>query len=407
MNYTKDAIKGISWLGSFRVLFRSLSFIKLAILARLLSPAQFGIADIAILALALVEVLSETGINVFLIQKKEDIEDYIDTAWIISIFRGICISVILFISASMVASFFRSEKSYYLLLMVSLVPLIRGFINPSVIKFLKNLDYDKQFFYRSSIVLIEIFTTIIIVWITNDPTGIIWGLVVGGIWEVILTFVFINPRPKFTFDKTKFFEIIHGGKWLTLAGIFDYLYLNLDNIVIGRLLGASNLGLYMRAYGISLLPITEISDVFNQTTFPIYVKIHTEKSRLYKAFLKTLSTVSILVIPAGLLFFLFPNNLIILILGEKWLPAAPVLQVLALYGIIRAITRTTIGLFYSLKRQDIITRITGVNLLGLSLTIIPFINKWGVIGAGFSALIGTLISVPFVIYYVNKVLKED
>ena len=138
MNYTKDAIKGISWLGSFRVLFRSLSFIKLAILARLLSPAQFGIADIAILALALVEVLSETGINVFLIQKKEDIEDYIDTAWIISIFRGICISVILFISASMVASFFRSEKSYYLLLMVSIVPLIRGFINPSVIKFLKN-----------------------------------------------------------------------------------------------------------------------------------------------------------------------------------------------------------------------------------------------------------------------------
>ncbi len=404
MGYTREAFKGISWLGAFRILFRFFSYLKLALIARILSPAQFGTADIAILVLALVEIFTETGINVFLIQEKDEIDEYISTAWVVSIIRGFCISALIFLTAGLISSFFNSPSSYPILILISLVPAIRGFINPSVVKFLKNLNYERQFYYRSGITIVEAFTAILIVWYRQSPDGLVWGLIAGASFEVIISFLLAKPRPRVSFEQKIFLKVLSRGKWLTASGIFDYLYLNLDNIVIGRLIGTASLGLYMRAYSISLIPITEISDVFNQTTFPIYVKIADDKKRLMRAYLRTLTLVWLLVLPIGLLLFIFPIEFINIILGDKWLSIAPVLQILAIYGTIRAITRTTIGLFYSLHRQDIITKITAVNLIVLSITIIPFINKWGLNGAGFSALAGTVFSIPFVIYFLKKVM---
>lgn len=405
MGYTKEAFRGISWLGAFRIFFRLSSYLKLALIARILTPSQFGTADIAILMLALVEIFTETGINVFLIQVKEDIDEYINTAWVVSIVRGFFIGIFIILSAGLISSFFNSPSSYPILFLISLVPIIRGFINPSVVKFLKNLNYERQFYYRSGITIIEAFTTIMTVWYWQNPDGLVWGLIAGAGFEVIISFILSTPRPRFSFNKNIFSKILSRGKWLTISGIFDYLYLNFDNIVVGRLLGTGQLGLYMRAYSISLIPITEISDVFNQTTFPIYVKIADDRRRLMRAYVRTLALVWILVLPIGLLLFIFPKEFINIILGDKWLSVAPVLQILAIYGTLRAITRTTIGVFYSLHRQDIITKVTGINFAVLAITIVPFVNKWGLNGAGFSALLGTAVSTPFIYYFLRKVMN--
>jgi len=406
MGYSRQAMKGVSWLGAFRLLFRSFSYIKLAIIARILSPESFGAADVAIIVLAFVEIITETGINVFLIQEKDDIDDYINTAWVISIVRGFLVGILVYLCSSLISAFFHSTDSQWLLVLISIVPIVRGFINPSVIKFLKDLEYNKQFYYKSSIAIIEVISVIFFVLLLRDASGIVWGMVISAIWEVMLTFMVASPRPLFSFSLNIFFKIIKRGKWLTFAGIFDYLYLNLDNIIVGRLLGTSSLGLYMRAYGLSLLPITEISDVFNQATFPIYVKMRNDTERLKNAFFKTLMTVAVCVIPVGLLFYMFPREIIRVVLGDQWISSVVVLQTLAFYGIIRAILRTAIGFFYSLQRQDIVTKLTAINLIGLAVTVIPFINLWGLVGAGLSAVFGTVLSIPFTVYYVNSVLKN-
>src|SRR3990167_7344642 len=95
MGYKTDAFKGISWIGILRASTRGITFVRLAILARILSPAQFGVFGIATLVLSLLEIITETGINVFLIQKK-DIKSYINSAWIVSIVRGFIIAIFLF-----------------------------------------------------------------------------------------------------------------------------------------------------------------------------------------------------------------------------------------------------------------------------------------------------------------------
>lgn len=405
MGYTRDAIKGVSWLGGFRIFMRGLSYIKLAIIARILTPAQFGVADIALVILAFIEILTETGINIFLIQEKDDIDSYIDTAWVVSIIRGLGIALIIFFSAPFISSFFRSSESLSLLWLISIVPFLRGFINPAVAKFLKNLQYNKEFFYRSSIFFIETLIIIVAVLLTESPIGIIWGLIAGAIFEVMLSFLIVKPIPSFSFKKQYFQKVIERGKWLTVAGICNYLYHNVDNIFVGRMLGTSSLGLYMRAYNISMLPITEISDVFSRTTFPIYVKMANDRQRLRSAFLKTITFISVLVIPAGLIFYFFPEEIIKLLLGDKWINAAAVLQVLALFGVLKALANATSSFFYSIQRQDIVTKISFLNLIGLLITIVPFIQQWGIIGAAYSALFGTIITMPVILYFLYKTLK--
>ena len=127
MGYSKDIVKGISWIGSLSFLTKAAGFLEVIILARILAPAQFGAYSIALIALGLLETITETGVNIVLIQEKNT-EKYINSAWIVSIIRGIVISIVLIISAPFVSSFFHSSESLSLLYLVSVVPFLRGFI---------------------------------------------------------------------------------------------------------------------------------------------------------------------------------------------------------------------------------------------------------------------------------------
>src|SRR5680860_1435726 len=155
MGYSRDVLKGISWTWLLRMCTRIISFLKIAILARFLSPAQFGLYGIASLVLLLLEVLTETGINVFIIQENEDVDSIVSTAWIISILRGILISLIIILLVPFISFFFRSPDSTNLIILIALVPFIKGFINPSIVKFQKELMFDKEFYFRGSLFTLE------------------------------------------------------------------------------------------------------------------------------------------------------------------------------------------------------------------------------------------------------------
>lgn len=406
MGYLKDAVSGVVWLTSFRVATRAFSFIKTFVIARILTPTQFGVFGIATISLSLLEVLTETGINILLTQQKKDIDAYIDTAWIVSIVRGICIALIISISSSYVATFFNTPAATLLLQIISLVAVVRGFINPSVAKFIKQLDFKKEFYYRTAIFLFECILSIGLTVLFRSPAALAWSLVGGALFEVVLSFMIVRPLPHLRFNQVLFAEVLQGGKWITLSGIFSYLYLNLDNIVVGKLLGTATLGIYDMAYKISMLPISEVTDVVGKATFPVYVKIDTDLVRLRSAFLKSLSLITLVTLSLGSVLFFFPEIVITILLGDQWLSAAPVLRLLAVYTVVRSILTAPVALFYGLGKQEIVARITFVSFIGLAVTIYPFTQNWGMLGATGAVLFGSLISIPFVLYYLRQALTR-
>lgn len=407
MGYTKQAIKGVSWIGLLRATTRVVSFAKIAVLARILTPAQFGAYGIAALMLSFLEILTETGVNVVLIQEKDKIDKYIPAAFAVSIIRGIIIFAFILIIAPLVAAFFQTPESLPLLQLISIVPLLRGFINPAVIKFQKDLQFQKEFWYRFLVFAVDAIMAMIFAYLTKNPASIVFGLIAGVVFEVLLSFVIVKPLPHFGFETSYFTKILHRGKWVTLSGIFHYLFQNGDNIVVGKLLGSSSLGLYQLGYSLAILPVSEVADVVSRVTFPVYTKIAGDKERLKKAFFKTTTVVTLLTVPFGFLLFLFPEQIVGLVFGSKWIGIVPTLRILAIFGMVRAIAGSSSALFLSIGKQEYVTAVTLASIVGLSLSIIPLVLQFGLIGAALAALIGTFTALPLFVYFVFKIFRSS
>lgn len=405
MGYRKEVVKGVSWIGFLRFATKVLGFIETIVLAHILNPSQFGAYGIALITLGLLEVISETGVNIFLIQE-ETIDEYISSAWIVSILRGIIITSALFILSSFIANFFHSPESLFLLRLICLAPLIRGFINPAVIYFQKKLLFIKDFSYQFIILIIDTSVSITVCFVTKSPIGIAAGLIAGVFVELILSFVVVSPKPRLQFKKEYVQKIYHGGKWVTVGGIFDYLFENADNIVVGRMLGATSLGIYQTAYSLAVIPLNEVGKVFIHVTTPVMVKFSNDSKRMQSAFTQSIISVFALVTPIVIILLFFPH-LFVLLLGQKWIRIEAVIPVLALLGFVRSLSGTSSALFLSLKKQNITMYAMFIATCGLLLCIVPLVNKYGIVGAGMSALIGSLLAMPFIIYNVRRIFKYE
>jgi lipopolysaccharide exporter len=405
MGYFRDTLKGLTWMTSFRVLYRVIGVIRIAIIAHILSPYSIGVYGVVTIVLGFLETITETGINAILIQTKQSMDEYINNAWVISIIRGGLISFLIFISAGVISNFFHSSGSKELLYIAALIPLIRGFINPSIVRFQKDLHFNKEFLYRVLIFFVESLASVAGVIILKSAYGLVWGMLTGSIFEVIYTFIVARPWPKFEHDFTKTREVLSKGKWLTLFGIFDYVYTQSDNIVVGRVLGVAPLGIYDNAYTISTAPLTEVGDVFFRVTFPIFSKISEETIRLKSAFLKNTLVNFVLMSLTGIFIFIFASPIVNILFGNGWEAAIPVVKLLSILGVVRGVASSTNSLLVAKEKQKYSAIVQIVSTLGLWLTILPLTHTYGIIGAGVAAIIGTLISVPFTIYFINKTLK--
>ena len=406
MGYTKQALKGISWMSLFRVISRILSFLKIAILARVLTPSQFGVFGIASIVLAFLEILTETGINIILIQAKKDIKEYLSSAWVVSIIRGIFIFLIIILLSPFISSFFNTPDALGILLLISLVPLIKGFINPAEIQFRKELNFKYEFWFRAILFFVDAVVAVVFALITHSVYSLVIGLLAGALLEVMLSFVLIKPTPKLKLNSNYLKDILHKGKWITAYGIFNYLSENGDNIFVGKMLGSSSLGIYQMAYKLSILPISEVSDVVSQVVFPVYSKIEQDTKRLLKAYFKTMALTILGAVVIGGIIFLFPKEIVTIILGSQWLLAVPVLKVLSIYGIFRTLSGPSSALFLAKGKQNYVTLMNFIRFATIVITIYPFVLMFGMVGAGYSVLISVLIELPVIVFFIIRILRS-
>lgn len=406
MGYTTDAVKGVSWISLLRVLTRVITFIRLAILGRLLTPTQFGYFGIATLLLALLEILTETGINVFLVQEKKHIKEYINSAWVVSILRGAILSFVILISAPFIAAFFNASDATSVIMLMAFVPFIRGFINPAIISFQKDLLFHKEFILRFILFIIDAIVVILLAFITRDAASFVWGLIASAILEVILSYVLIPLWPKLVFQYQQVKYIVKRGSWVTLTGIFSYFAENGDNITVGKLLGTASLGIYQVAYKFSTLPVSEITNVVNQVIFPVYTKFSDDKKRLWSAFIKVTVGSSMAAFLLAIIIFLFAEPIILFFMGDQWLLAVPVIKILAIYGFVRTIFGNFAPLFLSLGKQDYVAKMTFVRVLGLLIAIIPLVSTYGMVGAGYAMLLSIIVEIPIILYYTYSLVRK-
>jgi len=408
--YQRTIRSGV-WVFSLRMLEQVLGVIRLIILARILSPNNFGLMGIALLAMSALETFSQTGFAQALIQKKEKTEEYLDAAWTFMLIRNIALFAILFLGAPYIAYFFEAPEAPLLMRVIGISLLfgssggIGGFANIGILYFQKELEFNKQFIYRLTGTLADFVVAVSSAIILKSVWALVFGLLAGNIVRFFVGYLIHPYRPRLNFDFDKARELFVFGKWILGSSILVFFLNQGDDILVGKLLGATMLGFYQMAYRISNMLATEITHVISQVTFPAYSKLQDNIPKLREAYLKTLQLTAFISIPlAGGIFILAPDFTKIF-LGEQWIPMVPAMQVLALWGLSRSIAATTGPLFNGIGKPRINTWLQLAKLILIAIFIYPLTMLWDITGTALALAAAALCIDPICVYLVAKILQ--
>lgn len=345
---------------------------------------------IALLAMSTLETFSQTGFQAALIQKKENIESYLDAAWTVLILRGLLLFGILYFAAPFVASFFNTPEAKPIIQVIGFSVLFQAFTNIGVIYFQKELEFNKEFIYQFAGTLADFIVAISAVLILRNVWALVFGMLAGNAVRCIVSYLIHPYRPRLSRDLAKAKELFGFGKWVLGSSILIFLITQGDDILVGKLLGATTLGFYQLAYRISNMPATEITHVISRVTFPVYSKLQNDIPKLREAYLKVLQVTAFLSFPvAGLIFVLAPDFTKIF-LGEKWMPMVPAMQILVFWGLIRSIGATTGPIIYTAGKPKVLTTYQLFQLITLIILIYPLTVSWGILGTSLTVLLASI-----------------
>lgn len=349
------AVKGGVWVFIIQVVKRILSLGRLILLARLLQPKDFGLMGIALLTMSILDIFSKTGFMEKLIQKKENIEDYLNTAWTVLVFRGIFIFAFMIFISSPVSTFFESPDALNIIRLVALSPLLIGLQNIGIVYFRRNLQFNKQFIYEVSGTAIDFVVAVVFAIIFRSVYALVFGLLAGDIIRLIVSYILSPVRPRFCFliDKAKDMYIF--GRWVLGSGILVFIATQGDDIFVGKLLGVAALGFYQMAYKISTLVVTEVTYVIEKVSFPVYAKIQDNLIKLKQIYTDVLKLTAFVTIPIGGFIFIFSEQIVEYFLGKNWLPIIPILKILSIAGVVRSLVGTAGSLIRSIDKPQIET----------------------------------------------------
>ena len=388
-------VKSGVWAMLINVSDRALQLGMVLILASLLDPAAFGLMGIALLAVNALTWITRLGIDEALIQRKdEDVDDYLNTAWMLQIVRGAVISAIAFAAAPAIGSVFSEPAVVPLVRALSLYPVIKGLQNPGVMYFLKNLEFHRQFVYQLTTRVSHVGVAVAYGLAFRSVWALAYGFLAGGVAKVVVSYLIHDYRPRPTFEPDVARELFDYGKWITGSSIISFVRSQGDDGFVGWYLGASTLGLYQIAYRVSNAPATEISQTISSVTFPAYSKVQDDDAALRQGFFRTVKMTTLISFPAAVGIIAVAPSFVHAFYNDAWTPMIVPMQVLAVFGLLHALTASASPLFRAVGRPELDTKLQFLRLGILSALIVPLTELFGLTGTSLAVVGASLIGAP-------------
>ncbi len=396
------AVRGGFWVFSLRVAMQLLTVARLVIVARLLSPNDFGLMGIAILAMTTIDTVTQTGFDVALIQRKERVEAYLDPAWTAGLMRGIVLFALLQLVAPLASSFFNTPRAVPLIRVISFSVLCMGLQNIGIVYFRKELEFRKQFIFEFSGRLADVVVAIVAAVILRSVWALVLAVLAGNLVRLAVSYAIHPYRPRLSFDMDKIRELFGFGKWILGSSTITLLLNQGDKALIGKLFGATMLGFYQIAHRLSNLPATELTMIIQHVTIPAYSKMQETMQRIKEAYLRVLQVTAFVATPLAAMILLLAPDVTRALLGEKWMPAVPAMQVLAVGGALSAIIATAGPVFVAVGRPRLMTKYQLVQLCVLAVLVYPLTARWGILGTAWAVVAAALVAS---ILFLRRVVK--
>lgn len=402
MSVQRSMAKGIVWMVMLRLVDRSLGLVSTMVLARLLVPEDFGLIAMAMAVIAMLELMSLFGFDMALIQRQQVGRAHYDTAWTFNLLFGIFSWAMLNLLAGPAAEFWREPRLEAVLNMLAFIPLIRGFENIGIVAFRKELQFHKEFRLNLLKRVSGVSVTVGLAWYYRDYHALIVGTLFQYSLGVVLSYILHPYRPRPCLSA--WHDLMGFSKWLVLNNVMLFFRQRSPDMILGRIAGTAPLGQFTVAYEIANLPSTELLAPINRAIYPGYSKMSSDLAQLREGFINIAGLMALVVLPASIGLSAVADLLVPLMLGDKWLAAIPLIQILALAGAIQPFVSHVVPIFMALNKVHITSVFTLATLLLLVASSYWLASLEGATGVAKALLLTWALTVPAFLLYSLKEL---
>ncbi|MEM9627255.1 MAG: lipopolysaccharide biosynthesis protein [Pseudomonadota bacterium] len=397
--------RGAAWMVLMRLVVRVASLINMVILARLLVPEDFGLVAMAMIFVGAIDIFSEFNFDVALIQKQSaDRADY-DTAWTMSIIRGVVVAGLLLALALPAAEWLDEPRLAAVVAALSLAPLLTSFQNIGIVDFRKSLDFRRDFLFMASGKVVAVIVTVCLAIIFRNYWALVGGMIGGRLYRVAASYVMHPYRPRLSLQRWR--ALFAFTKWLLAHNILLYFRNRTDRLVVGKMLGAATLGLYTLAFDLANLVTSELIAPIRRALFPGYAKLSGDLAHMRAMFVDIFALTLWVGAPIPIGIGLLAGPLIGLLLGDGWEGVVPITQLLVIGGFAALLSSGSQPVYLASGRPEIQTYLMAASVVLLLPAIIIGVGVMGAIGAAIAlVLVQTLIAIVDIVI-VMSFLRVD
>ncbi len=400
-NLKQQTISGVKWNTVGRFSSQFISFFIGLILARMLSPSDYGVIGMLAVFFAIAQTFIDSGFGSALIRKKDCTDVDYSTAFYFNIVVGLISFIALFSCAPYIASFFNTP----ILKDVCRVLSINLFINSLTIVQNSILTSDINF---KSLAKINVVCTLMsgVVGVSMAYMGYgVWSLVyqqlTSAIIRAIMLWLSTKWRPQLIFSKDSFKYLFGFGSKILSSSLLHTIYANLTTIIIGKYYTPKDLGYYARGESLATFPSSNMSGILQSVTFPILSKIQDDDKRLISAYRKYIKITSMVIFFGLFLLAAIAKPVILTLLTEKWSESIIYLQVFCFAWMFDHLCQLNLNILYVKGRSDLVLRLEVIKKT-ISISMIVAAIPFGVLAICISRALYTQIAVLINTYYTGK-----
>jgi O-antigen/teichoic acid export membrane protein len=401
----QKTIAGLKWSAIERFATQGIGFAISIVIARILSPSDYGLIGMISIFIAVSNVFVGAGFGSALIRKQDRTEADCSTVFYYNILVSTLFYFLLFMAAPRIADFYHTPELTTITRVVGLNIIIGAFGAIQSTKLSIAIDFKTQ--AKISLIVVVI-TGGVGLAMAYKGFGV-WALVIQGLASAILTslllWYFVRWKPLWTFSVSSFKELFGFGSKLMLSGLLDTIYSNIYQLIIGKKYLAVDLGYYTRAVGLVQLPSSNITGIIQRVTFPVLSEIQHDAERLKKNYRRLLKMSAFIIFPVMVLLAALGKPLVILLLTEKWLPAVPLMQVLCFSAMFYPIHAINLNLLQVKGRSDLFLRLEIIKKI--LITLVLFVSvPFGVLAMCYGTIFTSLVALIINTYYTGKLIRH-
>lgn len=404
MSLKSKTVQGISWSLINNISINGIQFVIGVILARLLSPSEFGLIGMTAVFTAVARTFVDSGFSTALIRKKSCSQDEYSTVFYYNMFAGVILYFLLFLLAPYISEFFNEERLTSIVRVIGINLIILSIAQIQRTILIKNIDFKRQAIIT---VIAKLSSGTIAIMLAFKGFGV-WSLVVlellRNVFESILLWVTGPWRPSFVFSLDAFRELFGFGSKMLASGLLNTIYQNIYNFVIGKYFSAAELGFYTRARRFSELVSRNVNSIIQSVTFPILASIGDDNDRLRRNYKKLLMSSSLISATLSLIMAASAPALVIGLLGDKWSTSIPYLQLLCFSGMLYPLHSLNLNILKVKGRSDLFLKLEVIKKLFAIPTIIIGI-KYGIIPMLFMVVLSSIIAFFLNTYYSGHLIN--